>query len=147
MAQIWALKVRICKKKTLFGGSFCKFKGEAPISLRNDPDFRVQRPKKPIVEQISCSPVKIQPNPYFDWSIKWNIQFFVWFLFRKSKKYSEYLSEYLNESHLITFLKNFLHFWVQKERSKFWAFNPKMLNQLKVAHGVYKKRIIWTKIY
>ena len=27
-------------KKTVFGGSFCKFKGEAPISLPDDPDFR-----------------------------------------------------------------------------------------------------------
>ena len=32
------------------------------------PDFRVQGPKKPIVDQIWCSPVIIQPNPYFDWS-------------------------------------------------------------------------------
>ena len=50
-------------------GSFCKFKGEAPISLPNDPDFRIHRPEKPIVDQIWCSPVIIQPNPYFDWSI------------------------------------------------------------------------------
>ena len=62
--------LRSCQweEKTLFGGSFCKFKGETPILLPNDPDFRVQRPKKPIVEQIWCSPVIIQPNPYFDWS-------------------------------------------------------------------------------
>ena len=38
-----------------FGGSFCKFKGEAPFALPNDPDFRVQRPKKPIIEHISYS--------------------------------------------------------------------------------------------
>ena len=51
-------------KKTLFWGSFCKFKGVPPISHRKDPEIRDQQPKKPVwykSERSKCEYVKKKP--------------------------------------------------------------------------------------
>ena len=68
MVQLCALKCEYVKNPFL-GVVFTNLRVQVPNSLPNDPHFRVQRPKKPIVDQIWCSPVIIQQNPYFDWSI------------------------------------------------------------------------------
>ena len=56
-------------KTPLFRGSFCRFQGVPQICHRRKLDFRDQRPKKPIVEQIWWWPETIPAKPYFDWSI------------------------------------------------------------------------------